>query len=86
VGSGCAAGIGDPVLGEELGGIPYSSSITVNLMYDEAMLGTLPRDSASWFRRAKGGRCWPARLRTASFLGRTAPGKAVLRAFLGGRR
>jgi len=41
VGSGCAAGIGGPgCCGEELGGIPYSSSITVNLMYDEAMLGT----------------------------------------------
>src|SRR5579862_3201181 len=28
----------DPVLGEELQGIPYSSSITLNLMYDESQL------------------------------------------------
>ena len=32
----------DSALGEELGAIPYSSSITVNLIYDEAKLGRLP--------------------------------------------
>src|SRR6185436_8265443 len=32
----------DGELSEELGGIPYSSSITVNLVYDEAKMGTLP--------------------------------------------
>ncbi len=40
--AGVLLGPVDPVLGEELGGIPYSSSITVNLVYDEAKLGTLP--------------------------------------------
>src|ERR1019366_8415222 len=32
----------DAALGEELSAIPYSSSITVNLVYDEAKLGPLP--------------------------------------------
>src|SRR5215469_15501121 len=32
----------DAVLSEQLGGIPYSSSITVNLVYDEDALGKLP--------------------------------------------
>ncbi|MGD0347103.1 MAG: protoporphyrinogen oxidase [Terracidiphilus sp.] len=32
----------DAALGSELSGIPYSSSITVNLMYDEAKIGALP--------------------------------------------
>src|ERR1700733_12008383 len=32
----------DPELGDELAAIPYSSSITVNLIYDETELGDLP--------------------------------------------
>ncbi|HEY1160628.1 MAG TPA: protoporphyrinogen oxidase, partial [Terracidiphilus sp.] len=40
--AGVLLGPVDPELGEELGGIPYSSSITVNLVYDEAKLGRLP--------------------------------------------
>ena len=32
----------DAALGAELGGIPYSSSITVNLVYDEGKIGPLP--------------------------------------------
>src|ERR1035441_2957086 len=32
----------DPALAADLGGIPYSSSITVNLIYDEDQLGSLP--------------------------------------------
>ena len=37
--AGALLGPVDAALGEELGGIPYSSSITVNLIYDEAKLG-----------------------------------------------
>jgi protoporphyrinogen/coproporphyrinogen III oxidase len=76
----------DGALGEELAGIPYSSSITVNLVYDERQLGALPEGF---------GFLVPANERRAmlactfvhrKFLGRTPPGKAVLRAFLGGAR
>jgi protoporphyrinogen/coproporphyrinogen III oxidase len=74
----------DPELCAELCAIPYSSSITINLVYDEAALGPLP---------AGFGFLVPAREHRAmlactfahrKFLGRTAPGKAVLRAFVGG--
>ena len=76
----------DTVLSEQLGGIPYSSSITVNLVYDEDALGELPEGF---------GFLVPARERRSllactfshrKFLGKTAPGKAVIRAFLGGMR
>ena len=33
----------DAALGDELNAIPYSSSITVNLVFDEAQLGPLAR-------------------------------------------
>jgi protoporphyrinogen/coproporphyrinogen III oxidase len=76
----------DPVLGEELGGIPYSSSITVNLVYDEAKLGPLP-DGFGFLVPAVEGRAMLAcTFVHRKFLGRTPPGKAVLRAFLGGAK
>jgi oxygen-dependent protoporphyrinogen oxidase len=76
----------DPVLSEELGGIPYSSSITVNLVYDESKLGTLP-DGFGFLVPASEGRAMLAcTFVHRKFLGRTPPGKAVLRAFLGGMR
>ncbi len=76
----------DPALGEELGGIPYSSSITVNLVYDEAKLGRLP-DGFGFLVPASEGRSMLAcTFVHRKFLGRTPPGKAVLRAFLGGMK
>ena len=76
----------DPVLGEELGGIPYSSSITVNLVYDESKLGPLP-DGFGFLVPAVEGRAMLAcTFVHRKFLGRTPPGKAVLRAFLGGAK
>jgi protoporphyrinogen/coproporphyrinogen III oxidase len=76
----------DPLLGEELGGIPYSSSITVNLVYDEAKLGSLP-DGFGFLVPAVEGRAMLAcTFVHRKFLGRTPPGKAVLRAFLGGAK
>ncbi|MDE3186437.1 MAG: protoporphyrinogen oxidase [Acidobacteriota bacterium] len=76
----------DPVLGEELGGIPYSSSITVNLVYDEAKLGRLP-DGFGFLVPASAGRAMLAcTFVHRKFLGRTPPGKAVVRAFLGGAK
>jgi protoporphyrinogen/coproporphyrinogen III oxidase len=76
----------DPELGEELSGIPYSSSITLNLVYDESKLGTLP-DGFGFLVPAVEGRAMLAcTFVHRKFLGRTPPGKAVFRAFLGGIR
>jgi oxygen-dependent protoporphyrinogen oxidase len=74
----------DAVLGSELGGIPYSSSITMNLVYDEKKIGTLP-DGFGFLVPAVEGRAMLAcTFVHRKFLGRTPPGKAVFRAFLGG--
>jgi len=74
----------DSALGEDLSAIPYSSSITINLVYDEAQLGKLP-DGFGFLVPASEGRSMLAcTFVHRKFLGRTLPGKAVLRAFLGG--
>jgi oxygen-dependent protoporphyrinogen oxidase len=76
----------DSVLGEELAAIPYSSSITINLVYDESKLGPLP-DGFGFLVPASEGRAMLAcTFVHRKFLGRTPPGKAVFRAFLGGIR
>jgi len=76
----------DATLGEELSAIPYSSSITVNLVYDEANLGRLP-DGFGFLVPVKEGRSMLAcTFVHRKFLGRTPTGKAVLRAFLGGMK
>ena len=76
----------DAVLGENLGAIPYSSSITLNLVYDESQLGPLP-DGFGFLVPASEGRAMLAcTFVHRKFLGRTQPGKAVLRAFLGGMK
>ena len=76
----------DPTLGEELSAIPYSSSITINLVYDESKLGSLP-DGFGFLVPASEGRAMLAcTFVHRKFLGRTPPGKAVFRAFLGGIR
>jgi protoporphyrinogen/coproporphyrinogen III oxidase len=76
----------DAELGGELESIPYSSSITVNLVYDEAKIGRLP-DGFGFLVPASSGRAMLAcTFAHRKFLSRTAPGKAVLRAFLGGMR
>jgi oxygen-dependent protoporphyrinogen oxidase len=74
----------DQTLSEELAEIPYSSSITVNLVYDEQKLPKLA-DGFGFLVPASEGRAMLAcTFVHRKFLGRTAPGKAVLRAFLGG--
>jgi oxygen-dependent protoporphyrinogen oxidase len=76
----------DAELAADLAAIPYSSSITVNLVYDEARMGALP-DGFGFLVPASEGRVMLAcTFVHRKFLGRTAPGKAVLRAFLGGTR
>jgi protoporphyrinogen/coproporphyrinogen III oxidase len=76
----------DPKLSEELAGIPYSSSITLNLVYDEQKIPKL-QDGFGFLVPASEGRAMLAcTFVHRKFLGRTAPGKAVLRAFLGGMK
>ncbi|MGB6744757.1 MAG: protoporphyrinogen oxidase [Terracidiphilus sp.] len=76
----------DPALADDLAAIPYSSSVTVNLVYDEARIGALP-DGFGFLVPASEGRALLAcTFVHRKFLGRTPPGKAVLRAFLGGMK
>ena len=76
----------DAALGDELEAIPYSSSITVNLVFDEAQLGQLP-DGFGFLVPAVEGRAMLAcTFVHRKFVGRTPTGKAVLRAFLGGAK
>ena len=83
--SAMLAGV-DAELADELSGIPYSSSITINLVYDENKLGALP-DGFGFLVPATEGRAMLAcTFVHHKFLGRTPPGKAVFRAFLGGAR
>ena len=76
----------DPALGEELSAIPYSSSITINLIYDEAKLGRLPEGFGFLVPAGEGRAMLACTFVHRKFLGRTPPGKAVFRAFLGGIR
>jgi oxygen-dependent protoporphyrinogen oxidase len=76
----------DAQLSQELAGIPYSSSITVNLIYDESKLGPLPEGFGFLVPASSGRAMLACTFAHRKFLGRTAPGKAVLRAFLGGMR
>jgi oxygen-dependent protoporphyrinogen oxidase len=76
----------DVELSEQLGGIPYSSSITVNLVYDEAKMGTLPDGFGFLVPVVEGRAMLACTFVHRKFLGRTPPGKAVLRAFLGGAK
>jgi oxygen-dependent protoporphyrinogen oxidase len=84
--AGVLLGKVDALLGKELSAIPYSSSITVNLVYDMAKLGQLP-DGFGFLVPASEGRAMLAcTFVHRKFLGRTPPGKVVLRAFLGGMK
>ena len=74
----------DAALSAALSQIPYSSSITINMVYEGADLDPLPPGFGFLVpaveRRAILGCTFIHR----KFPGRTAPGKTVLRAFLGG--
>jgi oxygen-dependent protoporphyrinogen oxidase len=74
----------DAALGSELAGIPYSSSITLNLVYDEAKIGELPEGFGFLVPAVEGKAMLACTFVHRKFLGRTPPGKAVFRAFLGG--
>jgi oxygen-dependent protoporphyrinogen oxidase len=74
----------DAALGDELSGIPYSSSITVNLVYDESKIGDLPAGFGFLVPAIEGRAMLACTFAHRKFLERTPIGKAVFRAFLGG--
>ena len=74
----------DAQLGQDLQAIPYSSSITLNLVFDEEKLGPLPEGFGFLVPASSGRAMLACTFAHRKFVGRTAPGKAVLRAFLGG--
>lgn len=76
----------DATLAENLAAIPYSSSITVNLIFDESALGPLPEGFGFLVPASEGRSMLACTFAHRKFLGRTPAGKAVLRAFLGGAR
>jgi oxygen-dependent protoporphyrinogen oxidase len=76
----------DPTLSAALGAIPYSSSITVNLIYDKSRIGALPDGFGFLVPAVEGRSMLACTFVHRKFLGRTPPGKAVFRAFLGGMK
>jgi oxygen-dependent protoporphyrinogen oxidase len=76
----------DEKLADDLGAIIYSSSITVNLVYDVAQLGPLPEGFGFLVPASEGRAMLACTFVHRKFLGRTPTGKAVLRAFLGGMK
>jgi protoporphyrinogen/coproporphyrinogen III oxidase len=71
-------------IGADLAGIPYSSSITINLIYKESRMGPLPEGFGFLVPAVEGRSMLACTFVHRKFLGRTPPGKAVFRAFLGG--
>jgi len=76
----------DAELAAGLGGVPYSSSITINLVYDEKQIGTLPEGFGFLVPAVEGRAMLACTFVHRKFVGRTKPGKLVFRAFLGGMR
>ncbi len=76
----------DAPLATLLSEIPYSSSVTMNLLYDEAKLPALPPGFGFLVPAVERRAMLACTFLHRKFPGRTAPGKAVLRAFLGGSR
>jgi len=74
----------DVELSAELGAIPYSSSVTVNLVYDGADLDPLPEGFGFLVPAVEKRAMLACTFIHRKFLGRTAAGKSVIRAFLGG--
>lgn len=76
----------DAELSAELAAIPYSSSITINLVFDEARLGSLPEGFGFLVPPSEGRAMLACTFVHRKFLGRTPPGRAVFRAFMGGMK
>ena len=76
----------DADLAAELAAIPCSSSITMNLVYDQARLGGLPEGFGFLVPPSEGRALLACTFVHRKFLGRTPPGKVVFRAFMGGTK
>jgi len=76
----------DGVLSGALAEIPYSSSVTVNLVYAGADLDPLPPGFGFLVPASERKALLACTFIHRKFPGRTAPGKTVLRAFVGGTR
>jgi oxygen-dependent protoporphyrinogen oxidase len=74
----------DEALAGELEAIHYSSSITVNLVFDQTAVPNLPEGFGFLVPESEQRSLLAMTFIHRKFPGRTAPGKAVLRAFLGG--
>jgi len=74
----------DGTLSHELDQIPYSSSVTLNLVFDGAELDPLPEGFGFLVPAIEKRAMLACTFLHRKFPGRTAPGKSVLRVFLGG--
>jgi oxygen-dependent protoporphyrinogen oxidase len=74
----------DAALSMELSAIPYSSSVTVNLVYSGTDLDPLPPGFGFLVPASERRAILACTFIHRKFVGRTAPGKTVLRVFLGG--
>jgi oxygen-dependent protoporphyrinogen oxidase len=74
----------DSEISSVLGEIPYSSSVTMNLVYDGNDLDPLPEGFGFLVPAVEKRAMLACTFLHRKFPGRTAPGKSVLRAFLGG--
>ncbi len=85
VAAGLLRGTSAP-LGEELLGIPYTSSITVNLVYDQAVRTWLPPGFGFLVPASEGRRILAATFVHNKFPYRAPEDRALLRCFIGGAR
>ncbi len=76
----------DHRLSELLEGIPYSSSMTISMGFDEGDRATLPAGFGFLVPRKENRRMLACTFVHAKFDHRAPPGKAMLRCFLGGAR
>lgn len=75
-----------PELGQELGAIHYSSSVTVTLGYDQAVRDSLPPGFGFLVPRSEGKRMLAATFVHNKFPHRAPDDRALIRCFLGGAR
>ena len=73
-------------LASELRGIDYTSSITINLAYDQRMRSALPPGFGFLVPRSEGRRMLAATFVHNKFPHRAPPDRALLRCFIGGAR
>jgi oxygen-dependent protoporphyrinogen oxidase len=77
---------GNAGLAEELNGIPYSSSVTVGLIYDQSVRAALPPGFGFLVPRTEGMRILAATFVHNKFPHRAPADRAVIRCFLGGSK